>query len=249
VKPELVLPYRSGLYAWYDASAADTITTGTSNNKVFRIADKNGSSRKLEGVIFDGGTVTGATLEANGKNGRNTVLIDTRTQGTGLRTAYTTGYREDGIFGCSNPLTIFAVWQAIQTSAAIIAPVQYSWGDWDNSTRVGLGLSVSGRAQMTALSTNWVESGGPRDGNWICQRAVMNGTSSKLFVNGVYQAPLGGGNSTSDTPSDMNFNLACGDWKASGYFQMGEILFFQGALSDSIAADIDSYLMSRWGIS
>ena len=244
-----IIQTTSGLYAWYDTSADDTLYSASSGGSLVTtnggtvncIRDKSGNNLDLKN-LFSG---TPATLVTSGQNGKNFVLLDNRSGGVGLQT---TQSRENGVFYCSNPLTIFAVWKPFYDSSALVDDVRYSWGDRESSTAVGLGLQ-SGRARMIAYSTSWIESGSGRTNNWICQRAVMNGTSSKLYVNGVYQAPLGGGNSTSDTPSGMTFSLPCGDWRTQGYHQLGEVVFYQGALSDSTAAAIDSYLMTKWGIS
>jgi len=244
-----IIQTTSGLYAWYDTAADDTLysassggTLVTANGDVVnRIRDKSGNGVDLKN-FFGGGA---ATLVTSGQNGKNCVLFDNRAGGGGLQT---TQWRESGVFYCSNPLTIFAVWKPFYDGSLLVDDVRYSGGDRETGSAVNIGLQA-GRARMRAYSTDWIESGSGRTNNWICQRALMNGTSSKLFVNGVYQAPLGGGNSTSDTPSGMNFNLPSGDWKTWGYHQLGEVVFYQGALSDSTAAAIDSYLMTKWGIS
>jgi hypothetical protein len=239
----------SSLYAWYDASASnsayDAATGGsvvTSDGaNVQRLADMSGNGRHIRNY-FGGSTCV--SLAAGSKNGKNTVLFNNTAGGQALQTA---DWIQNGSFRVDNPLTIFMVWKPMSNWQLPIYPVSFSWGDTASWLAVYVGLAED-RAQMRTYDATWVGTGTSRPGNWLCQRAVMNGTSSKMFVNGVYDAPTTYQNGTSTDPAAMNFSKPCGDIRFNGYFYLAEVLFFSGALSDSTCASIDTFLMTKWGI-
>lgn len=239
----------AGLYSRYDASiggslsstqAGDSLVT-TSGATVNRIRDQSGFNRDLWNYL--GGSAH-ATLVTAGQNGKNVVLFDNRGGGNDLRTAQN---RESGGFNTGNPLTIFAVWKPLGNYQSLIADLKYSWGDTESGSAVQLGLS-NDRARMDAYTTRWTGTGTGRPGNWICQRASMNGTGSTMAVNGAYDAPTTAENGSSATASAMNFNLPCCDWRMAGYFQFGELVIFSGALDGTTCSAIETYLMNKWGI-
>jgi hypothetical protein len=237
-----------GLYAWYDTSvgaslfstqAGDSLVT-TNGAEVNRIRDQSGQGRDLWKYISG----PAPTLVTAGQNGKNIVLFNNLNSTRALRTAAS---RESGTFNTGNPLTIFAVWKPMAAWSTLVNDVQYSWGSREPSTAVQIGLEDT-RARMTAFSTVWVGDGSNRVGNWMCQRASMNGTNSTMAVNGAYDAPTTFWNGSSSTPSAMNFNLPCADFEVNGYFEFAEMIFYSGALDGTTCAAIETFLMTKWGI-
>jgi len=128
--------------------------------------------------------------------------------------------------------------------------VRYSWFDREYSTATGMTLAGGAVSVYQPGQATWTGSNTSRSGTWMVVRAVLNGTSSSLYVNGSYDAP-GGPNSSpgGSTASDYNFNHVCADIRVTGAYTLGELVFFSGALSSGTASAIDTYLMTKWGIS
>jgi len=253
-----IIQTTSGLYAWYDASAENSLysdPTGSSvvtanGGLVRKLADQSGNGRHLYAYLTDwsGNFNTGSyvpQLSTNAQNGKSVLSFDNRGGGNNLATSYR---RETGSFNTGNPLTIFAVWKPLSNYQTLIRDQDYSWGDREPSSAVQIGLSAD-RLIMEAYSTRWVGTGTGRPGSWICQRAVMNGTNSTMVVNGSYDAPTTANGGSSSTPSAMNFALPCADFRMSGYFQLAELVFFSGAISGTTCEAIETFLMTKWGIS
>lgn len=249
-----IIQTTSGLYAWYDAAADDTLYSAQSggsvvtadNGLIYRVADKSGNSRHL--YTFDNGSSV-PRLALAAKNGKNCILFDNSSRGDTFKSA---ANRESGTFSTGNPLTIFAVWfvEAGRNDTGLFDDVRYSWFDREYSTATGMGLSGGAAYVSQPGQAQWTGSNTSRAGTWMVLRAVLNGTSSSFFVNGTADAP-GGPNSSpgGSTASDYNFNRACADIKLTGTYKLGELVFFSGALSSGTAASIDSHLMTKWAIS
>jgi hypothetical protein len=239
----------AAIYAWFDASANnsayDAPTGGsvvTSNGaNIQRLADMSGNGRHLSNY-FGGSSC--ASLSVGARNGNNAAFFNNVAGGQALQTV---DWIQNGAFNTGHPLTVFVVWKPMTNWQYALAPVMFSWGDTASWLAVTIGLAED-RAQISTYGANWVGTGTGRPGNWICQRAVMNGTSSKLAVNGIYDAPTTYAGGSSTTPSAMNFSVPCGDVRFNGHFYLGEVIFFSGALSDGVCASIDSFLMTKWGI-
>jgi len=249
-----VIQTTSGLYAWYDAAASDSLYSAQSGGSVvtsdggliYRVADKSGNGRHL--YTFDNGTSV-PRLALAAKNGKNCILFDNDSRNDTFKTA---ANREGGSFSTGNPLTIFAVWfvQSGLGSTYLFDDLRYSSFDRELSTATGMGLAGGGVYVNQPGQTHWTGSNSSRAGTWMVVRATLNGTSSSLFVNGVYDAPGGSGSSPGgSTASNYDFTRTCADIRLTGRYTLGELVFFSGALSSGTAASIDSYLMTKWGIS
>ena len=242
-----VIQTTSGLYAWYDASAGSGVYDSSSGGSVVttnggavrRLVDLSGSGKHV--IDYYSGSYP-PTVVTNAKNGLKALYFDTSNGGGSLRT---TRNREDSVFYCGSPVTIFAVWKPMQSYAQFVRYMRYSWGDNEPSTAVRCGLD-NGSVSMEAWTTKWAGTATGREGTWILQRATMNGTSSQLAVNGTVDPPSSA--STSTTPSSMSFSLPAGDWYTDGSFQLGELAFFSGTLSTASVQAIESYLMTKWGL-
>lgn len=249
-----IIQTTSGLYAWYDAAANDSLYSAQSGGSVvttdggliYRVEDKSGNGRHL--YTFDNGSSV-PRLALAAKNGKNCILFDNDSRSDTFKTA---ANRESGSFSTGNPLTVFAVWfvQSAINNTGLFDDLRYSSFDRELSTATGLNLSSGAVSVSQPGLVTWTGSNTSRAGTWMVVRAVLNGTSSSLYVNGVYDAP-GGPNSNpgGSTASDYNFTRTCADIRVTGRYTLGELVFFSGALSSGTAASIDSYLMTKWGIS
>jgi titin len=243
----------AGLYARYDASADNSLYSAQSGGSVvtsdsgliYRVEDKSGNGRHL--YTFDNGSSV-PRLSLAAKNGKNAILFDNTLRNDMFRTA---ANRESGSFNTGNPLTIFVVWfvQAGRNDTVLFDDVRYSWFDRELSTATGIDLAGGGVSINQPGLARWTGSNTSRAGTWMVVRAVINGTSSSLHVNGAYDAP-GGPNSSpgGSTASDYNFTRSCADIRLTGAMTLGELIFFSGALSSSAASAIESSLMTKWGI-
>jgi hypothetical protein len=238
-----------GMYAWYDTSvgaslfstqAGDSLVT-TNGAEVNRIRDQSGQGRDLWKYISG----PAPTLVTAGQNGKNIVLFNNLNSTRPLQTA---ANRESGTFNTGTPLTMFAVWRPLAAWNNVVRHLEYSWGATETGSAVQMGLEDT-RARMAAFSTVWVGEGASRVGSWMCQRASMNGTNSTMTVNGAYDAPTTFWNGSSSTPSAMNFNLPCADFLVQGYFEFAELIMYSGALDGTTCSAIESFLMTKWGIS
>ena len=247
-----IIQTTAGLYAWYDAAADDTLYSAQSGGSVvtsdggliYRVADKSGSGRHL--YTFDNGSSV-PRLALAAKNGKNCISFDNSSRSDIFKSA---ANRESGSFSTGNPLTVFAVWYVPggTNSTDLFEDVRYTWGDREYSTVTGISL-VAGAVSVFQQPATWTGSNTSRAGTWMVVRAVLNGTSSSLFVNGIADAPGGpysdpGGSNA----SSYNFNRGCADIKLTGRYTLGELVFFSGALSGGTCASIESHLMTKWAI-
>jgi hypothetical protein len=256
VTPHNVNPISStsGLYAWYDASANNSLYSAQSGGSVvtsdggliYRVADLSGNGHHL--YTYDNGTSV-PRLAASAQNGKNGILFDNSSRNDTFKSAPN---RESGSFSTGNPLTVFAVWYVPGgvNDTYLFDDVRYSWFDREFSTATGMSLSGGGVSVNQPGQATWTGSNTSRAGTWMVARAVLNGTSSSLYVNGSYDTPGGpSSNPGGSTASAYNFTRSCADIRLTGRYTLGELVFFSGALSDSAASAIDSYLMTKWGIS
>jgi hypothetical protein len=241
-----IIQTTSGLYAWYDAADANSLYNAQSggsvvtsdNGLIYRVADKSGNSRHL--YTFDNGSSV-PRLALAAKNGRNAILFDNTSRGDTFKTA---ANRESGSFNTGNPLTIFAVWKPLDAESNIVADLPYSWGDREYSTAVILGLRAGAVRVFAPQQGAWGGANYSRSGNWLCVRARLSGATTSLTVNGATDGPAFG-----YSEGTQELTHPCADFRMTGSFQFGELVFFSGALSDSTASAIETYLMTKWGIS
>lgn len=236
-----VIQTTSGLYAWYDASAASVYSADTGGSlvtadggSVRRLEDSSGNGRHLSTFGIGGPS----SLVVGGQNGRNYLQIGPGNSPTGIRTA---ANRESGSFLVTNPMTVFSVWRSNSQFDTLLGTLQYSWGASEWSTAVQLKLNFGKPAFETPTQNEWVGQS-TRNQEWFLMRCTLNGTSSSLHVNGVYEAPASGNAAAA-------FTHPFGDFQVQGIFQLGELVFYAGALSSGTASAIDSFLMNKWGIS
>jgi hypothetical protein len=107
-----IIQTTSGLYAWYDAAADNSLYSAQSGGSVvtsdggliYRVADRSGNGRHL--YTFDNGSSV-PRLALAAKNGKNCILFDNSSRGDTFKSA---ANRESGSFSNGNPLTVFCVW-------------------------------------------------------------------------------------------------------------------------------------------
>jgi hypothetical protein len=236
-----IIQTTSGLYAWYDASAASVYSADTGGSlvtadggSVRRLEDSSGNGRHIHTFGIGGPS----SLVTAGQNGRNYLQIGPGNNPTQFTTA--ANRESGGAFLVTNPMTVFAVWRSNSSFDSLLTTVEYSWGASEWSTAVHLKLNFGKPAFETPTQNEWVGQS-TRNQEWFLMRCTLNGTSSSLHVNGTYEAPASGNASAA-------FTHPFGDFKVRGVFQLGELVFYTGALSSGTASAIDSFLMNKWGI-
>lgn len=252
--PENPILSASGLYAWYDASVGGSLYDAQSGGNIvtsdgspiYRVADQSGQGRHLY-TFYSGSDVP--RLAAAVKNGKNAITFDNTSRNDTFKSA---ANRESGTFQTGNPLTVFAVWYVPTgtNDTYLFDDVRYSWFDREYSTATGISLAGGAVSMYQPTQSTWTGTNTGRSGTWMVVRAVFAGTGSTLAVNGSYDAP-GGPNSNpgGGTASNYNFPQSCADIRVTGRYTLGELIFFSGALDGSTCSAIETFLMTKWGIS
>ena len=220
-------PASLSLVAWFDASDPSTITE--SGGAVSQWADKSGNGYHA--------TQSNKTLRpytgTRTLNGLNAVESKSLTSSMFLTT---------GTFTQAQPFTV------------AIAGKYDGDSSTDYSSIVSLGTSSTGRFAVMAAGTErfYVNMGasllpgkGTYTTNPTCFTTIANVRSSSLRLNA---AAIASGN-IGELPIER-VNLGAGS--STGHFPfygvIGEVVIASGALSGADLANLESYLMTKWGI-
>jgi hypothetical protein len=207
---------------WMDPADASTWTA--SNGAIATVADKSGSNRGL--TQADPSMRPG--LSSFTRNGRNYFEFASTTR---LDSAPTT---------LSQPLTAFAV-------------VRNGLGDGANRQVIGNTESppspviYKSSGMWRQYASQELISSTPVDTSWHYISAVYNGSTSKLYLDGVLIAE--GNTSTSGW---SNSKILIGAASSSGFGWIGdiaEVMIFSGAMSTNDRQHTEKYLASKWGFS
>jgi hypothetical protein len=248
-----VVETTSGLFAWYDISADNSVysaqsggsVVSSSGGLVYRIADKSGNGHDLK-TYYDGPYVP--SLVTSDKNGKNSLSFNYYDGGN---TFVTSNALQNNTFSINNPLTIFAVWKPLDNTA-LFNVLRNNSGDMIAPMTTILGVNGDSVYVLHPGDNRcqWTGSATGRIGNWLCASFVLNGTSSSVRVNGSLDTP-GGTNSTpgGSNPSSYNLSNGCNGFTLTGVYHLGELIFYSGALSSGTVSSIENSLMTKWGIS
>ena len=212
----------SGLYAWYDAADATSITQATG---VSSWADKSGNGRTCS-------QATGANQPAYvlaGQNGKN--VIDFASASKNMTTNGTA-------WGLTFSNTMFWSFQFPDTAASAA-----TWGLFDFNTNretvfgnttaeMRIGSAVTG---ITPVSRRWyilsIKWAGPFTSYRLNQSAGSTINAGATFSNGA------------STQMYMGFNG--GSASIRGY--IGECIAYDSQLSDARITTVNNYLAKKWG--
>lgn len=212
----------SGLAAWYDANRGVTVD---GSNNVEQWNDLSGNARHLTQATASRKPVR--VNYENASNDRANDYIDFAGGDDGLQA---TG------FTLTKPVTMFLALKFDDTSDA-----------WACGTGTGVGAAslytVSGTAYIhggIGVSTTYsIDST-----SWHVYTIVFNSTSSKFYVDGTqYGGTLNSGTAT--FPGFTVGNLY--NYPDGSNAKYGEVLLYEGVLSDDDREAIEGYLVSKWG--
>jgi len=212
----------SGLYAWYDAADATTITQGTG---VSAWADKSGNGRTCSQAT---GVYQPAYVLA-GQNGKN--VIDFASSSKNMTTNGTA-------WGLTFANTMFWSFQFPDTAASAATYALFDlntnresvFGNATSELRIGTGLTG-----ITPVSRRWyvlsIKWGGPFTSYRLNQSNGSTIDAGATFSNGA------------STQMYMGFNG--GSASIRGY--VGECIAYDSQLSDARITTVNNYLAKKWG--
>jgi hypothetical protein len=205
---------------WMDP--ADTSTWTASNGAIASVTDKSGSNRGL--AQSDASMRPG--LSSSTRNGRNYFEF------AGSQSLAT------GPVSMSQPVTMFAVVRNASTSSSNRQVV----GNAENPPSPV--LYVSGGVWRHYASAEAVSSTST-DQNWHYVSVVFNGSSSRMYLDGVLiSSENPGGNGWASTPITIGADIAGSlGWVGD----IAEVMIFSGALSTNDRQHTEKYLAGKWG--
>ena len=227
----------AGLVAWYDFSDAATLFTDSARttavtadgDAIGSISDKSGNNyHQLQATA--GNRPIYKTGIQNGKSIGREVSNDYLSASTGSVSV--------------NALTIFCV--AKTALAGNASP--YFWNNSVSGAMASIYHVAGGQWRTQLYDGSHLDqiSGTSTQNNFTLVRQMWSGTQTKLFVNGAQESTTG---SWSFTVTSFNtiylFNQA-----SSTYLRgdIGEVLFYNAALSEANIALIESYLNTKWAV-
>jgi hypothetical protein len=259
---QFVVTSITGLKGWFDPSASNSVYDAESGGSevtsnggaVRRLVDLSGNGRHL--TTRGMGAPTLVTSAANGKSALSFAHMQSPFQTLRSASSY------DSSFAVSNPLTIFLVWNPINDGACAIDNLRYPWNDIESSTRVRIGTQglptngTSGVIVRGPANQYWAGMTNILNNGFHVIEVVMNGTSSTVRIDGNSETPFNINWWESVSPSTINLSASManltigfdtGDQYTAGQ-RIGEMLFVEGALSDSTRTAARNYLKTKWGI-
>ena len=251
----------AGLQAWYDASDASTLFDATSggaiasvDSSVARWADKSGNANHATQSTSG----SRPTRRSAGLNGRPSVefVADSADSGDWLAISH-----QSALNGSSG-LAVFAVyrtstaasnlglagkWQGIGESGGNAWVFGYTGGASGVTTATH--ITNNGSTSATQATSSNFNDGAARLLSMVNTsaglQARMNGSlqgtnSSTVLGNSACTSGVVLGGYTSSSQATGQRLMSC---------HISELMIFSGALTSQNVADIESYLMTKWGIS
>lgn len=231
------LPYTTGLVFWMDASQ---ITGKVNGDSVSTWNDASGNGYVANtNSFFNAPTYVASAL--NGKPALHFNAASTQ----GLRMTYT----QPGALGGNEPWTMFAVGRLTGGTNARLVGAQYpanqNWllGWWNGNENVAYYNGfVSDAGTGIAPTTNWRIYTGKGDATipqgWLYVTDTSTGATSIWQTNAGGSANPNGGMAFSGYDSAGVSEISDGD--------IAEVIYFQGALSDTNRHLIETYLYNKY---
>lgn len=212
----------TGLYAWYDAADASTITQATG---VSAWADKSGNGRTCS-------QATGAQQPAyvlaaqNGKNVIDCASITLRMQTSGTAWALPS----------TNTMFWSFQWPDTAASAA-------TWGLFDfNSNRQNVYGNTASEFRIGNTNTGVV----PVSRRWYILSIAWNGTGTAYRLNQSTSTTVNpGATFVNGASAQMYMGYNGGSASVRGY--VGECISYNGVLSATQITTVNNYLAKKWG--
>ena len=222
-----------GAVLWVDASTL----AGADGSTVSNLANLG-----TGGGTFSSGS---CTLNTSGINGKKALEFD----GTDDYLRSTTAYANSG-----NVLTMFVVTKRISNNGngkGVVSCVKYGWADWNHPECFFVDTSDS--AGKLAL----VRSGTPgyvvvdhqsAIGTPFISTAVFTGSAGILYIK-TSESSYNGSFASSNNFEMTTTALGCRQEYTASYFNninIGEVLIYNSALSDTDRLAVESYLAVKW---
>jgi hypothetical protein len=218
----LVLPIRTNLWGYYDASATDNIVVSTFVN---RFTDQSGNGRHLTSAN-DSRRPYVATAS---KNGRNTLRFS---GGQGQ----TTGGQP-----LSGPFTVFTVFRMYSMASynSIWDGVNNNEGNFAANSDSGPGVGV--------FTQGWLIQIGAANDTWYRSTVGLNSAGGQSFLYLNDNTPS---TATEDaTPNFAGLRVGEGDGGSeNANMELAELIVYTGILSAPQRAEINQYLSAKWAI-
>ena len=211
----------SGLYAWYDAADATTITQATG---VSSWADKSGNGRTCS-------QATGANQPAYvlaGQNGKN--VIDFASASKSMSTTGTA-------WALTSTNTMFWSFQFPDTAASAAA---YCLFDFTVTRQMVYGNSTS-ELRIANTSTGIT----PVSRRWYIFSIQWNGAATAYRLNQSASTTINPTGFTSGASAQMFMGYNGGSVSIRGY--IGECITYDSTLSNAQTTTVNKYLAKKWG--
>jgi PKD repeat protein len=146
--------------------------------------------------------------------------------------------------------TPFTAFTAAKFNSFPVGSYQYLWWNGMNSQTAGYGCYISTTVKLRSAwgsqSYYLTDTSSASAGTWYKMTSRYSSGSHQAWLNGTY---LG-----SNAKTDSNFNLLGvftvgnnGPTPSQGFYgDIGEILIYDRALSDTERANVETYLLSKW---
>jgi hypothetical protein len=238
----------SGLQLWLDAADASTLfnaTTGGSSvaadGAVARWADKSRNGVHATQAA-DGSRPLRKTSQQNGKDA---LLFD------GTDDFLRVPYNASG----SSGITVFAVFRRVAASTV------YAFSNYEYAPTDGRGLLVGGSTSKAVTASGRPDgtpvfrstTSGDATTNYVVATARWNGSNLFSYSNGAGESstPASGESFQSSDSIVIGAAYASDPALIQSFSSVGigEIIVYNSALSSTDRSAVESYLMSKWGIS
>ena len=211
----------SGLYAWYDASDASTITQATG---VSSWADKSGNGRTCSQAT--GGSQPAYVLA--GQNGKN--VIDFASASKNMITNGTA-------WGLTSTNTMFCSFQFPDTAASAAV---YALFDFTVTRQMVYGNNTS-----ELRIANAVTGITPVSRRWYILSIQWNGAATAYRLNQSSSTTINPVGYTSGASTQMYMGFNGGGASIRGY--IGECITYDSTLTNAQTTTVNKYLAKKWG--
>jgi len=237
----------TGLQLWLDASDASTLfdaTTGGSlvaaDGAVARWEDKSGNARHATQSTSQSRPLR----KTSQQNSKDALLFD------GVNDLLAVPCNLSG----SSGITVFFVHKRVAASTVYaFSNYQYTPGDGAGilcSSNTSSAISAQGRPDGSASFRS--TASGAATTNYVVGTARWNGASLFSYANGGSESSVSAPNETLQSANSVVFGAAYANdpffIQPFSNISIGEIIVYNFALSDANRSAVESYLMSKWGI-
>ena len=245
----------AGLKAWYDASDLSTFTEvnstgGGSGKAVSQWRDKSGTGAHLNGMFNAAFTTPPVNRDLVTLNGRSVVSCPYTAQNAGPGNSL----RTDGTFELvSTDTTFLFVHRRLSGAASGGFVSMCTTTNSNDTTTVNSFRITQGSTGQWNIIRDYGTPGinatatGPADNVWALTTVLRRSSQMLYYVNSIEVLRRIYGDLSELNSNRLTINNVAGlDAQASGEY--AEILIFNRALDRAELAQVEGYLLSKWGI-